>query len=302
METRPEDILCGKEKHCVSHQGSLNFRIVIDQYAAKYADAITKQEKMNVTKEIYDMLGNKNARFLKINNKQSKDKGWEELSSLLARDKISHALRFANREKKATATPKSTSSSPKSKSNKKSHRRTGSDDSNSTLTTVGTELSLDDFENLMLDDGEPLVWDVVDDSTNSSSSSSSEPRPYVYEVPYESAPPAHYHHHHHAPSPYYHPSAYHAPSPYYYPHPQQQQAYHHYPSAAPAAAAPQHHYQQAPAPAPPQAAQVQAMAFPEKPMPAAPVRESTMDVDLTYMMSEPLMDWDLETDEVLLVQ
>ena len=102
METRPEDILCGKEKHCVSHRGSLNFRLVIDQYAAKYAEAITKQEKMNVTKEIYDMLGSQNARFLKFNAK-SKTKGWEELSSLLARDKISHALRFANREKKAAA-------------------------------------------------------------------------------------------------------------------------------------------------------------------------------------------------------
>ena len=283
METRPEDILCGKEKHCVSHQGSLNFRLVIDQYAAKYAEAITKQEKMNVTKEIYDMLGSQNARFLKFNAK-SKTKGWEELSSLLARDKISHALRFANREKKAAAGVGGSTASKQSKS-KRGHRRTGSDDSNSTLTTVATELSLEEFENMMMDD-EPLNLECQAES----SSNASEPRPYVYEVPYESASPAHYHPHGPPPPSYYHPAYSHqAPRPYYYPHPQ---SYHYGPQH-------QHYHQQPPqestATAPP-------MAFPEKPLPAPPARESTMDVDLTYMMSEPLMDWDLDTDEVFVVQ
>ena len=280
-ETRPQDILCGKEKHCVSHQGSLDFRVVIDQYAAKYAEAITKQEKMNVTKEIYDMLGAKNARFLKMNQKT---KNWEELSSLLARDKISHALRFANREKKTSIGASTTAS--KAKASRRGHRRTGSDDSNSTLTTVATELSFEEFENLMMDD-EPLEWEAAAESTISDSNSSSEPRPYVYEVP------AHYHHGP-PPPPYYHPHAY-APRSYYYPHPHSP-PYHpsaHYP--------PQHHHHPYP-PAPQQQEPEEPMAFPEKPLPAPPARESSMDVDLTYMMSEPLMEWELDTEEVLFVR
>merc|ERR1712232_716119 len=118
-----------------------NFRAVIDKYASKYQEAVTKQEKMNVTKEIYDSLGSQNSRFLKYN---AKAEGWEELSSLLARDKISHALRFANREKKAPVASK-----PRAK---KGHRRTGSDSSASTLPTVASELSVEDFDYLLNDD------------------------------------------------------------------------------------------------------------------------------------------------------
>ena len=284
-ETRPQDILCGKEKHCVSHQGSLDFRVVIDQYASKYAEAITKQEKMNVTKEIYDMLGAKNARFLKMNQKT---KAWEELSSLLARDKISHALRFANREKKSGA---STTVSEKRKSSGRGHRRTGSNDSNSTLTTVATELSLDEFENLMMDD-EPLEWQAAIEDAGSDNSSS-EPRPYVYEVP------AHYHHGPPPPPPppYYHQHAY-APRPYYYPH-THSPSYH--PPAHYGPPPPQHHYHPYP-PVVEQQEPEEPMDFPEKPLPAPPARNSTMDVDLTYMMSEPLMEWELDTEEVLFVR
>ena len=192
MDPREEDILCGKEKKMVSWPGSLNFRAIIDKYACKYQEAVTKQEKMNVTKEIYDNLGAQNSRFLKFNAKAN---GWEELSSLLARDKISHALRFANREKK------SSSGKPRGK---KGHRRTGSDSSAATSTTVGTELSIEDFDYLL--DDEPLDWNAdapapIDD----------EPKPYAYPVydNYERTPtpPVYAHHSYGQP---------------YYPHPQKQ--------------------------------------------------------------------------------
>jgi len=270
FDINDSDILCGKEKHCVSHPGSLNFRAAIDKYASKYQEAVTKQEKMNVTKEIYDSLGSQNSRFLKFN---ADAKGWEELSSLLARDKISHALRFANREKKAPSTSK-----PRSK---KGHRRTGSDSSTSTLATAATELSVEDFDYL-LDDNEPLDW-------SAEGTADVERKPYVYPV-YESAPPtpppAAYHSYGH-PQPYYpHPHAYgHS---YYHP-----QSYHH------SFHHPQQHY--APAPAAPQpmpqhhqCETMESMDFPEKPQQEAPVRESSMDVDLSYIMTEPLMDFDLE--------
>lgn len=282
-DTREEDILCGKEKHCVSHPGSLNFRAIIDKYACKYQEAITKQEKMNVTKEIYDNLGAQNSRFLKWN---AASKGWEELSSLLARDKISHALRFANREKKSPSKPKS----------KKGHRRTGSDSSAATLSTVATELSIDDFECLLND--EPLEW-----NTDPSAPIEDEPKPYAYPIydGYEStpAPPAyahpsygqpyysHPHPHNYGPS-YYHPQNYHYPH-HSYPHPQ-----HHYaPAPVPMPQPHHHHYHQYEEPQP--------MPFPEKPAQQAPTRESSMDVDLSYLVSEPLMDWELEPEQVCMV-
>ena len=273
-DIRKEDILCGQEKHCVSHPGSLNFRAVIDQYASKYQEAITKQEKMNVTKEIYDNLGSQNTRFLKFN---AAVKGWEELSSLLARDKISHALRFANREKKSPSTSK-----PRAK---KGHRRTGSDSSTSTLTTVATELSQEDFD-LLLDD-EPLDWSAEDMKEEES-------KPYAYPV-YETAPPAYHQSYSHPPPPAYphYPHPHHAYGHGYY-HPQ---SYHHHPHAY--HHAPQHHY--APAQPQPSFEVEMPMDFPEMPASEPPARKSSMDVDLSYLVSEPLMDWDLEPEQVCMV-
>jgi len=259
-----EDILCGKEKKCVAHPGSVNFRRVIEEYAPKYNIAVTKQEKMNVTKEIYDMLGAQNSRFLKYSNKS---KGWEELSSLLARDKISHALRFALRDKKNPASATTTSKS------RRSHRRTDSDESNSTLTTVATELSLDEFENLLVDD-EPLDWHSS--SSPTSCGGSSEHQPYAQEVSYDSsATPVPYHEHFSsAPPAYYHPyHNYPAPS-YYYPHP------------------PQPYYSAPPPIVRRQPSEETMFEFPDLPLPEAPARKSTMeDVDLEYLVSEPLMEF-----------
>lgn len=274
MDPGKEDILCGKEKHCVSHPGSLNFRAVIDKYASKYQEAVTKQEKMNVTKEIYDNLGAQKSRFLKFNAEAD---GWEELSSLLARDKISHALRFANREKKAPSASK-----PRSK---KGHRRTGSDNTAATASTAATELSLEDFDYLL--DAEPLDW-----NTETAEPINDEPKPYVYPV-YESAPapaPPAYSHHSYG-QPYYpHPHSYgHG---YYHP-----QSYHHHHAYHPA----QHHYAPAPMPQPQHYQGPQPMPFPEKPLQQAPVKESSMDVDLSYLVSEPLMDWELEPEQVCMV-
>lgn len=277
FDTTDADILCGKEKHCVSHPGSLNFRAVIDKYASKYQEAVTKQEKMNVTKEIYDLLGSQNSRFLKFN---ASAKGWEQLSSLLARDKISHALRFANREKKP---PSASKPSPK-----KGHRRTGSD---STVTTAATELSIEDFDYL-LDDNEPLDW-------SAEATADSEPKPYAYPV-YESAPPTpppaayeypsygqphpqHYYHHRHYPHAYghgyYHPQSYHHSYHHHQPHYAHAHAPH--PMHQPM---PQHHHYET----------METMSFPEKPLQEAPARETSMDVDLSDIMTEPLMDFDLE--------
>lgn len=89
------DILCGKTKECIVHTGSKRFRSVIEAYKHLYIQALTKFDKMKVTKGIYELLTRANSRFLRYNEAQS---SWEELSVLAARDKVGHALRFANRE------------------------------------------------------------------------------------------------------------------------------------------------------------------------------------------------------------
>lgn len=84
------DILCGKEKQCLRHPGSRRFREVIESYHERYRNTNRKGDKMNLTKEILAALSRSSARFLKFNNEAN---GWEELTEIAARDKISHALR-----------------------------------------------------------------------------------------------------------------------------------------------------------------------------------------------------------------
>jgi len=45
-----EDILCGKDKNCVHAPGSVRFRSIIESYRAKYANSLTKFDKMQITK------------------------------------------------------------------------------------------------------------------------------------------------------------------------------------------------------------------------------------------------------------
>jgi hypothetical protein len=124
-----DDILCGKDRACALHKGSQRFRAVIDSYRATYSKAVTKYDKMCITKEIYEVLSQK-ARFLKFNEKE---KLWEEITPLQGRDKIGHALRFANNH---NATTKAT----KSKRSRKALKRQGS--FSSTSATSGTSSAI----------------------------------------------------------------------------------------------------------------------------------------------------------------
>lgn len=88
-----DDILCGKNKICIKHPGSKSFRRIIESYTLKYQQASSRNEKMEVTKEIFDKLQTR--RFLKYNEETDM---WETLHPLAIRDKIGHALRFSNRK------------------------------------------------------------------------------------------------------------------------------------------------------------------------------------------------------------
>ena len=90
------DILCGKSKQCHTSPGSQRYRLIIDSYRHRYANALTRHDKMEITMEICELFRKTNSRFLKYN---TSEKAWKEIPFLIARDKIGHALRFQNRKR-----------------------------------------------------------------------------------------------------------------------------------------------------------------------------------------------------------
>jgi hypothetical protein len=96
------DILCGQSKECRDFPGSRRYRSLIDSFRHKYSSAASRLEKMAITMDIFSFLQRANSRFLRYNEELG---GWEEVPFLAARDKIGHALRFANR---LTAKPRCT--------------------------------------------------------------------------------------------------------------------------------------------------------------------------------------------------
>jgi hypothetical protein len=76
----PADVLCGKSRGCMSHEGTRLFRIAIEQNRDKYQNAKTKLDRMDLTKEIVASFEGKGAQFLKFN---SNVKCWEVCCSHL---------------------------------------------------------------------------------------------------------------------------------------------------------------------------------------------------------------------------
>jgi hypothetical protein len=96
-EPTSSDILCGKDKTYSKHEGNLRFRQLIQDYVEPYQAATSKQQKMHMTKEIVHHLETVwSARFLKmVPGGGGSGTEWQEISTQNARDKTSHALRFA---------------------------------------------------------------------------------------------------------------------------------------------------------------------------------------------------------------
>ncbi|CAB9514923.1 expressed unknown protein [Seminavis robusta] len=139
------DILCGKNKACLDHPGSVEFRSIIEQNAQRYREADSKFMKMEITKQLYNQIRRQSVRFLKFNH--SKKNGWQELTSSQVRDKIGHALRFVNRRKrrKNRATKKISEAAKVP-----THRRRMSYDSSTTQSTSSESMvSSDDADETM---------------------------------------------------------------------------------------------------------------------------------------------------------
>jgi len=98
-EPEPYDILCGKDKTYGKHPGNKVFRSKIESSVEAYKQAPSKQEKMRFTRQIVGSLRAEfNARFVRRITVDGQYV-WEEISDQVARDKVSHALRFAAKHK-----------------------------------------------------------------------------------------------------------------------------------------------------------------------------------------------------------
>jgi len=90
------DILCGKDKGLNRHFGNRVFRSKIIDHTDEYMSHRSKLAKMKYTQALVLMMNEEfGARFLR----KLPDGEWVELTIQQARDKVSHALRFAQKRK-----------------------------------------------------------------------------------------------------------------------------------------------------------------------------------------------------------
>jgi hypothetical protein len=127
-----------------------------------------------ITKEIYDVLS-QNSRFLKMNEQE---RVWEEITPLQARDKIGHALRFAN-----SHTVTNAKASTKTKKSKKATglTRQGSFSSSSATSSSSTAVKPSKAELVAelveVAKDEPKVWDSLVDRLAHQDARAGEPTP-----------------------------------------------------------------------------------------------------------------------------
>jgi hypothetical protein len=89
------DVLCIKDKTWARHVGNRIYRERVLTLASQY-DSASKQDKMKITRSIVQLMQTKYySRFLR----QVHDDLWEIITDKQARDKTSHALRFAAKTK-----------------------------------------------------------------------------------------------------------------------------------------------------------------------------------------------------------
>jgi len=86
------------------------FRSLIESFVETYQQADQKHDRMRITRQIIAVMKHKyRSRFLKSTSKEKGQLQWEEISYELARDKVSHALRFAANSAGIIASSSSTS-------------------------------------------------------------------------------------------------------------------------------------------------------------------------------------------------
>lgn len=102
-----DDILCGQDRTFARRRGNVIYYDLIQAQALRYSISSSKYEKMQLTKNIVAEMQSHGARFLRKTFRRQEGCGggggrnssgdWVELSLVAARDRVSHALRFAAR-------------------------------------------------------------------------------------------------------------------------------------------------------------------------------------------------------------
>lgn len=86
------DVLFGRGKSVVGHEGNTRFRNLVAEHAEEF-DKVSRLEKTHMTERIVQKIKAAGGRFLKRDD----DGGWEEVDHDTARKKVAHA--FRNRRK-----------------------------------------------------------------------------------------------------------------------------------------------------------------------------------------------------------
>lgn len=145
LEPTEMDVLCSKDKSVAKNPGNVIFRERIESGTTLYHGATSKQDKMKITRDIVTLMhANYGSRFLKQHGK-----GWVEINNQMARDKVSHALRFAAKNLGVTAKKLESHSS-----RKRSLASQISYESNHSSETSSVSRDADDVELLT---SEPLI-------------------------------------------------------------------------------------------------------------------------------------------------
>ena len=87
------DVLCGRDKKSHHHCGNRRFRHIIEMNRLAYQQASTREQKTKLSMDIVGMIRTCGGRFLR--ESEEKEGEWEDVGDLIAREKVSHALRSA---------------------------------------------------------------------------------------------------------------------------------------------------------------------------------------------------------------
>jgi len=92
----PRDVLLGRGRLIQENMGNIRYRNLIESYRDQY-DIARKKEKTRLTVEIVQKVNNDGGRFLKQFNEDGEGTTWVEVSTNVAREKVSHSFRDKRR-------------------------------------------------------------------------------------------------------------------------------------------------------------------------------------------------------------
>ena len=133
---RAADVICAQNRRAHKHVGNQRYQEIVQQHREAYFQARRKDDKSGVTRSVIQKVKENGARFMKYDKKTET---WVEIDANAQHEKVSHALRNVNsdRKRKCPRPPgKVTSSLTSSNTSKKSTTTTTSRSPSSSLTST----------------------------------------------------------------------------------------------------------------------------------------------------------------------